>query len=105
MSVATAITSILARLLHTRRSNELQRRREFVSPAYAFRNMPPDLPVDETEREIALLLWDHPEVANRLGNPDLRPLSPEEKRAMLATVKDMLGIKPIRRRHLGYVGP
>jgi len=105
MSVITAVTSTFARLLHMRRSNESQPRRELVSSAYAFRDMPSNLPDDETEREIALLLWDHPEVANRLGTPDLRALSPEAKRVMLATVKDMLGIKPIRRRHLGYVGP
>jgi hypothetical protein len=65
---------------------------------------PSDLPMDEIERKIALLLWEHPELANQVRTTNLRTLALEAKVATLETVKGMLGIKPIRRRHLGYVG-
>jgi hypothetical protein len=84
-----------------------QTKREFVTPSYALRNTPApsDLPKDELGREIALLLWSHPEIAKRVGDVNLRALPAEAKRAMLESVRSMLGIKPLRRQKLGYVGP
>jgi hypothetical protein len=95
-------TAFLARIAIA--SEKARTRREFVPPSYALRDMPSDLPKDQIGREIALLLWDHPEVAEQVGNVNLRTLSLEAKREMLESVRDMLGIKPIRRRRLGYVG-
>jgi hypothetical protein len=80
---------------------------EFSPPAYALREMPPvsELPKDELGREIPVLLIEHPEIAAHLGDLKLDVSSGEEKEKILAVIKDMLGIRPIRRRHLGYVGP
>jgi hypothetical protein len=83
-----------------------QTKREFVTPSYALRNTPApsDLPKDELGREIALLLWSHPEIAKQVGDVNLQTLSAEAKRAMLKSIRGLLGIKPIRRRRLSYVG-
>ena len=79
----------------------------FQTPVYAFRDMPDDsdLPRDEIGRDIVVLLADHPELRRHFGsvNPNAMPV--EAKKTLLADMKEMLGIQPIRRRHLGYVGP
>lgn len=101
MSTGTALLGQLSS------ASEARTKQEFVTLLYALRGMPSpsDLPKDEIGREIALLLWEHRDIADRLGPINLWSLSADEKRSMLASVKEMLGIKPIRRRHLGYVGP
>jgi hypothetical protein len=84
-----------------------QTKREFVTPSYALRNTPApaDLPKDELGREVALLLWYHPEIAKQVGDVNIRAMSADAKRALLMTARELLGIKPLRRRRLGYVGP
>ena len=62
------------------------------------------LPKDEIGREIALLLLEHPEIATRVGDVDLKSLSEEAQWTVLESIRDMLGIKPFRSRSLGYVG-
>jgi hypothetical protein len=78
---------------------------EFEPPPYALREMPSDLPKDEIGREIALLLSEHPDIVSQFGsiNPNALPL--EAKAEMLTSIKSILGIQPVRGRHLGYVGP
>jgi hypothetical protein len=106
MSAASIFTSAFFRLLPTRPRNEnLRDADDFGSPPYAFRRMPPNPPSDPIERQIVVLLWDHPEVAKQVGAIDFEALSADAKRALLADVKGRLGIQPIRRRNLGYVGP
>jgi hypothetical protein len=80
---------------------------EFAPPSYALRDMPAPsgLPEDEIGREIALLLWDHPDVAEQIGDVNLQELPRDAKRAMLDSIRQTLGISPIHRRRLGYVGP
>lgn len=79
----------------------------FEPPEYVLRKMPSfsDLPKDEIGREIALLLAENPQIASHFGdvNPDALPR--EAKAGLLANIKEKLGIRPIRRRRLGYVGP
>ena len=76
-------------------------------PASAVRDipMPSRMPADELGRDIAFLLARHPELVASLGEPDLTTMSAESKSTLLAQIKARLGIRPVRRRDLGYVGP
>jgi len=56
-------------------------------------------------REIAVLLYEHRALAHELGEIDTGSLSIEGRRDLLTYIKSSLGIRPFRRRHLGYVGP
>lgn len=80
--------------------------REFVTPPYALRSTPAPskLPNCELHRELALLLWSHPEFARPVGDADPPSLSADAKQEMIAFIKAKLGIKPLIRRDLDYVG-
>jgi hypothetical protein len=80
---------------------------DFVTPAYALREipMPSSMPKDEVGRDIAFLLAKHPEIASKLGDINLDAMAPEAKIELLHQVRGRLGIQPILRRRLGYVGP
>jgi hypothetical protein len=99
-------TAILGGLSLTQASARARIRKGFVPPAYALRatTAPSDLPKDELGRELTLLLWSHPEIAQKLGSVDVRSLSADAKRSTLDAAREMLGIKPLRRQRLGYVG-
>jgi len=78
---------------------------EFFPPADTFHNLPDPaaLPRDEIGRELALLLHEHPHLAEVIG-PVPPSLSDWEKRELLSQAKTALGIRPFRRPNLGYVG-
>ena len=79
----------------------------FQPPSYALREMPihSDLPEDDLGRDIAVLIAEHPSVASQVGSFNVRSMTVDAKVEMLSRIKGLLGIKPLRRRHLGYVGP
>jgi hypothetical protein len=95
------------RLKNLFKAMRARKRPEFAPPARALRSAPApaDLPKDQLGREIALLLWYHPNVAMQIGPVDLRAMSPDSKRALLKSARGMLGVKPLKREKLGYVGP
>lgn len=70
--------------------------REFITPRYALREMPAGLPSDGVEREVAVLLSEHPQLAGVLAG--------QTGPRALASARLMLGIKPPRSRRAGYVG-
>ncbi len=80
---------------------------EFEAPAYALRERPQPsrLPKDDLGRDIAYLLAENADIASRFVDVDLDTLTVESKVLLLKQIKDLLGIRPTRRRHLGYVGP
>lgn len=61
--------------------------------------------IDHLGRSIEIMLSDNPGLANFYKGLILRSMSNEAKSVLLDDIKERLGIKPIRRRHLGYVGP
>jgi hypothetical protein len=75
------------------------------TPAYALREIPTPakMPEDHLGQDLAFLLASHPELALEVGDLDGMPAA--AKVALLADLKKRLGIKPIRTRRLGYVGP
>ena len=79
---------------------------EPTTPSYALRVIPTPtkMPKDDLGRDIAFLLASHPEVAERFDHLDLDKIMTESKVALLAEIHGLLGIKPTRRRRLGYVG-
>lgn len=66
---------------------------------------PSDLPKDRVGREIVLLLHEHCEIAEQFDIPSILALSVDGKMEVLSQIRGMLGIRPIRKRTLGYVGP
>lgn len=78
---------------------------DFQPPAYALREMPDDLPADPLGREIALLMHEHPDRFVGFSIADLAGWDDNTKAILLGDIKEMLGIRPIRTRRLGHVGP
>lgn len=76
-------------------------------PIVPGREMPVSVlkPTDHLGRQIEFLLWENPAVTQSLQNPDLSSMTVMEKEHLLRELRSILGIKPIPRRHLGYVGP
>ena len=79
----------------------------FEAPAYALRQMPSisNLPKDALGRDIAILLVENPDIRAQIGEVNLGSLSVADKVALLDRIKSALGIRPIRNRRVGYVGP
>jgi hypothetical protein len=80
---------------------------EFYPPVGTFCALPDfdSLPSDQAGADLAVLFFEQPGLADRFGNPSIESLPFEARKELLAKVKLELGIRPFRRKHLGYVGP
>lgn len=70
------------------------------------RDMPPysSLPKDEVGREIAMLLWERPELASESRQIDLLSASHSKKVEFLDYLRERVGIARFRRPTIGYLG-
>jgi len=98
--------------VHTLSPTEVRERKasitfgEFEVPSYALLGVvsPPRLPKDKLGREIVFLLAGHPQIESQYRDSNLDEMSHDEKIALLTSLKESLGIKPIRTRRLGFAG-
>ena len=94
-------------LKHNRTRERIVPEGGIQTPSYALRPMPviPNPPKDDLGRDLAVLLYEHPEIRENLRVTDIASLSVSDKAQLLSQVKSALGIRPIRNRRVGYVGP
>lgn len=76
---------------------------EFYPPAHVLLDLPrhTSLPSDPVESEITILLHERPYLCDYLGDEPLGNLTSDEKKVILARIKEAYGVRPFRRRNLG----